>query len=40
MNPIWLSPQFQNYRMKQAERDDKSDQKWPDLLEEAFLDGE
>jgi hypothetical protein len=40
MNPIWLSPQFQNYRMKQAERDDKSDRKWPDLLEEAFLDGE
>jgi transcriptional enhancer factor len=39
INPIWLSTQFQTYRKKQADKDDKSDQKWPDVLEEAFLDG-
>jgi len=38
-NPFWLSPQFQGYRKRQAERDDKSGQKWPEMLEEAFLDG-
>lgn len=39
MNPLWLSPQFQAYRKRQGEKDDKSGQKWPDMLEEAFLDG-
>jgi hypothetical protein len=39
-NPIWLSPQFQNYRKKQAEKEDKSGQKWPEVLENAFLDGQ
>ncbi|KAK3695058.1 hypothetical protein B0T22DRAFT_438090 [Podospora appendiculata] len=38
INPISLAPQFQAYRKKQADKDDKSDQKWPDVLEEAFLD--
>ncbi|KAJ9151744.1 Regulatory protein abaA [Pleurostoma richardsiae] len=35
VNPIYLSPEFKQYRERQA---DKSDQKWPDLLEDAFLD--
>lgn len=39
INPIKLSPGFQNYRKRQTERDDKSDQKWPDELEDPFLDG-
>jgi transcriptional enhancer factor len=39
INPLWLSPEFQNYRKRQAEKDDKSGQKWPEVLEEAFLDG-
>ncbi|KAK4231721.1 regulatory protein abaA [Podospora fimiseda] len=36
-NPIMalLTQAFQNYRKKQA---DKSEQKWPDVLEEAFVD--
>ncbi|KAK0734347.1 hypothetical protein B0T26DRAFT_66251 [Lasiosphaeria miniovina] len=38
INPIWLSPEFQAYRKRQADKDDKSDQKWPDVLEDAFLD--
>ncbi|KAK4217606.1 regulatory protein abaA [Rhypophila decipiens] len=37
-NPFWVSPEFQAYRKRQNERDDKAGQKWPDLLEEAFLD--
>jgi hypothetical protein len=36
VNPIYLSPEFKEYRRRQAE---KPDQKWPDLLEDAFLDG-
>ncbi len=36
INPISLSPQYQNYRKRQK---DKEDQKWPDTLEDAFLDG-
>ena len=42
INPIYLSPQFLSYRKKQANKskEEKSDQKWPDVLEDAFLDGE
>lgn len=39
MNPFWQSPEFQAYRKRQAERDDKGNQIWPECLEEAFLDG-
>lgn len=35
-NPIYLSPEFCQYRSKQK---DKDEQKWPDILEDAFLDG-
>jgi len=35
-NPLMLTQAFQNYRKKQA---DKPEQKWPDVLEEAFVDG-
>lgn len=35
-NPIYLSPEFCQYRTKQK---DKDEQKWPDILEDAFLDG-
>lgn len=35
-NPIYLSPEFCQYRIKQK---DKDEQKWPDILEDAFLDG-
>lgn len=35
-NPIYLSHEFCQYRMKQK---DKDEQKWPDILEDAFLDG-
>lgn len=38
VNPIYLSPQFQAYRKKQGEKDDKTEQIWPDVLEDAFLD--
>ncbi|CAK7268529.1 hypothetical protein SEPCBS119000_003108 [Sporothrix epigloea] len=38
INPIYLSPQFQAYRKKQGEKDDKAEQIWPDVLEDAFLD--
>ncbi|CAK7269526.1 hypothetical protein SEPCBS57363_003644 [Sporothrix epigloea] len=38
INPIYLSPQFQAYRKKQGEKDDKTEQIWPDVLEDAFLD--
>ncbi len=37
INPIYLSAGFQAYRRKQAEKDA---QIWPDILEDAFLDGE
>ncbi len=40
INPIYLSPQFQAYRKKQAEKNGKTAQIWPDVLEDAFLDGE
>jgi hypothetical protein len=40
INPIYLSPGFQAYRKKQDENLDKKGQKWPDILEDAFLDGE
>ena len=36
VNPIYLSPEFKQYRLRQAEKDA---QIWPDVLEEAFLDG-
>jgi hypothetical protein len=39
-NPIWLSNQFKNYRKKQADKEDQSGQKWPEILENAFLDGQ
>lgn len=35
-NPIYLSNEFCQYRMKQK---DKEKQVWPDVLEDAFLDG-
>lgn len=38
VNPIYASPQFQAYRKKQGEKDDKTEQIWPDVLEDAFLD--
>ncbi|KAK0631799.1 hypothetical protein B0T14DRAFT_468014 [Immersiella caudata] len=39
-NPLWVYWQaFQTYRRKQDEKDDKSEQKWPQVLEDAFLDG-
>ena len=40
INPLLLAPEFQPYRKRQAEKDDKSEQKWPEVLEKAFLDGE
>ncbi len=40
VNPLWLYwQQFQTYRKKQDEKDDKSSQKWPQELEDGFLDG-
>ncbi|KAK0657547.1 hypothetical protein B0T16DRAFT_452995 [Cercophora newfieldiana] len=38
VNPLFYCQPFQAYRKKQDEKDDKSDQKWPQLLEDAFLD--
>ncbi|KAK1755001.1 hypothetical protein QBC47DRAFT_301214 [Echria macrotheca] len=39
VNPLWLYwTEFQNYRKKQDEKDDKTQQKWPLVLENAFLD--
>jgi len=39
-NPLWVYWQaFQTYRKKQDEKDDKTEQKWPLVLEDAFLDG-
>lgn len=40
LNPLWQSPQFQTYRARQLEKEGKDDQKWPDILEFSFLDGE
>lgn len=36
LNPIYLSPQFEQYRARQK---DKDKQVWTDVLEDAFLDG-
>lgn len=38
INPIYLSPQFQQYRHKQESREDKTAQIWTDSLENWFLD--
>ncbi|KAK3396403.1 putative regulatory protein abaA [Sordaria brevicollis] len=40
INPIYLSPQFLSYREKQAKKskEEKADQIWPEVLEDAFLD--
>ncbi|KAJ2904077.1 uncharacterized protein MKZ38_008888 [Zalerion maritima] len=38
INPIYHSPQFQQYRHKQESREDKEGQKWTDNLEDWFLD--
>jgi hypothetical protein len=38
-NPIAEVPQFKLYRERQAREGAKDDQKWPDVLEVAFLDG-
>ncbi|KAG8159898.1 hypothetical protein KVR01_010535 [Diaporthe batatas] len=35
VNPVYLSPEFRQYRTKQKGKDE---QKWPDILEDAFLD--
>jgi transcriptional enhancer factor len=39
INPIYLSPQFIQYRDKQEGKDDKDAHVWPPVLEDAFLDG-
>jgi len=40
-NPIYDSPQYLSYRQRQTrEGSSDVDQKWPDVLEDAFLDGE
>jgi len=40
-NPIYDSPQYLSYRQRQTrEGSNDLDQKWPDVLEDAFLDGE
>ena len=39
INPLCLYPGFQNDRRKQDEMDHKPDQKWPQVLEDAFLEG-
>jgi len=39
-NPIYDSPQYLSYRQRQTrEGSSDVDQKWPDVLEDAFLDG-
>lgn len=38
-NPFYLHPNFQTYRNKQTENKDKEGQKWPEFLEDFFLDG-
>lgn len=38
-NPIVDSPQYQAYRERATREGNPDDQKWPDVLEEAFLDG-
>ena len=39
INPIYLSPQFRQYRDKQDQKEKDEEQKWPPVLEDAFLDG-
>jgi hypothetical protein len=39
MNPLSLSPGFAQYRKRQAEKEIKDGQVWPDWLEAPFLDG-
>lgn len=39
INPIYLSPQFAQYRDKQDQKEKDEEQKWPPVLEDAFLDG-
>lgn len=41
VNPIYLNPQFRTYREKQDQKrnEDPREQKWPAMLEDAFLDG-
>ena len=38
-NPIVDSPQYQAYRERQSREGNPDDQKWPEILEMAFLDG-
>jgi len=38
-NPISDQPQYRAYRQRQAQEGKREDQKWPDVLEESFLDG-
>lgn len=42
INPIYLNSQFRLYREKQDQKkcEEPKDQKWPAVLEDAFLDGE
>lgn len=39
INPIYNTQQFCDYREKQTQKDSKELQVWPDVLEDAFLDG-
>ena len=39
LNPIQNSPQYRAYRARQHRDGDADDQKWPDVLEDAFLNG-
>jgi transcriptional enhancer factor len=39
VNPIVNSPQYQAYRQRQTRDGNSKDQKWPELLEDAFLEG-
>ena len=38
-NPIASSPKYQAYRARQSRDGDQDDEKWPEILETAFLDG-
>ena len=38
-NPIIDQPQYKAYRQRQAQEGKQDDKKWPDVLEDAFLDG-
>jgi hypothetical protein len=39
LNPIQKSPQYRAYRARQHRDGNADDQKWPDVLEDAFLNG-